>query len=184
MRKLVVFDQVTLDGYFCDKKGDMSWAHKSDPEWDAFTNENASGGGILLFGRVTFEMMKSYWPTPMAMKDAPVVAKQMNEMEKYVLSKSLRDPGWKNTQVIRDIAGVRKLKKEASADIVMLGSGSVVAQLADEGLVDEYQIVVNPIVLGEGRTLFDGVKKRVTLELSSTREFKNGNVLLSYKSRK
>ncbi len=68
MRKLLVFNNVTLDGYFVDKNGDMSWAHKDDPEWNAFVAENASGGGELIFGRVTYDLMVSFWPTPFAIE--------------------------------------------------------------------------------------------------------------------
>ena len=76
MGKLVVFNNVTLDGYFTGANGDFSWAHRDqhDPEWDAFVSENAGGGGMLLFGRITYEMMAAYWPTPMAMQANPAVA--------------------------------------------------------------------------------------------------------------
>ena len=80
MRKLIVFNNVTLDGYFADRNGDMSWAHRQDAEWNAFVGGNASGGGALLFGRVTYELMASFWPTPAAMERAPVVAEGMNNM--------------------------------------------------------------------------------------------------------
>ena len=80
MRKIIVFNHVTLDGYFVDMNGDMSWAHKQDAEWNAFVAENARSGGELLFGRITYELMKSYWPTPAAAKAAPVVAEQMNNL--------------------------------------------------------------------------------------------------------
>ena len=90
MRKLSVFNSVSLDGYFTDAKGDMSWAHKSDPEFDAFTSENAKGGGTLLFGRKTYEMMVSFWPTPAAMEQMPDVAKGMNSLEKIVFSRTLQ----------------------------------------------------------------------------------------------
>ncbi len=79
MRKLVVFNNVSLDGYFVDDRGDMSWAHQRDAEWGAFVSENASGGGVLVFGRVTYDLMAGYWPTPAALEGNPVVAEQMNE---------------------------------------------------------------------------------------------------------
>jgi dihydrofolate reductase len=182
MRKIIVFNQVSLDGYFTDAKGDMSWAHKQDPEWLDFVNGNAQGGGEALYGRKTYELMASYWPTPMAMEQAPIVAKAMNDMPKVVFSKTLKKAGWSNTRLVKDglAAEVRKMKKASGPDIVIMGSGSIVSQLAQEGLVDEYQIVVNPIVLGTGRTLFEGVKNKVGLKLAKTRTFKNGNVLLTY----
>ena len=84
MRKVIAFEQVSLDGFFVDGKGDMSWAHKQDPEWTAFAGSNASGDGALLFGRVTYEMMASFWPTPQAMESMPAVAEGMNRMPKFV----------------------------------------------------------------------------------------------------
>lgn len=180
MRRLMVFNQVTLDGYFTDRHGDMSWAHKSDPEWDAFVESNASPGGALLFGRVTYEMMAGYWPSPAAAKDSPLVAKQMNELPKIVLSSSLKEAKWNNTRIVRSLADIEAIKHEPGPDMVILGSGSVVSQLAGAGLIDEYQIVVNPIALGAGRTLFDGLRKKVELKLMNTRAFRNGNVVLTY----
>ena len=86
MRRLVVFNSVSVDGYFVDRNGDMSWAKNATPdaEWDAFGEENAKGGGMLLFGRITYEMMASFWPTPLAAQIDPVVAEQMNRLPKVV----------------------------------------------------------------------------------------------------
>ena len=88
MRKLIVFNMVSLDGFFVDSKGDMSWAHKHDAEWNAFVGGNASGSGVLVFGRKTYELMASYWPTPMALQNSPIVAKGMNDMPKIVFSRT------------------------------------------------------------------------------------------------
>jgi dihydrofolate reductase len=172
----------TLDGFIADLNGDMSWARKQDAEWNAFAQENASGGGELLFGRITYDLMTSYWPTPQAMKNNPIVAERMNNLPKVVFSRTLEKASWNNTKLVKgDIAAeVRKMKKEPGPDMVILGSGSIISQLAPEGLIDEYQIVVNPVVLGKGKTMFDGVKKRLTLKLTKKRIFGNGNVLLCY----
>ena len=182
MRKVVAFEQVSLDGYFADENGDMSWAHKQDPEWNAFAAGNASGQGALLFGRVTYELMASFWPTPAARERAPEVADGMNRMPKVVFSRTLDKVSWKNTTLVKDdlVAAVRKMKHESGPDMAILGSGSIVSQLAQAGLIDEFQIVVNPIVLGQGKTLFDGVKDRLNLKLINTRAFGNGNVVLTY----
>jgi dihydrofolate reductase len=184
MRKLIVFNSVTLDGYFTDKNNDMSWAHKSDPEFDSFTEENAKSGGELVFGRVTYEMMKSFWPTENARKMFPVVAEQMNDAKKIVFSRTLDEADWNNTRLIKgDLAEeVRKLKNEPGDTLVIMGSGTIVAQLTDAHLIDEYQMILNPIALGEGRTMFDGIKEKLDLKLTSTRAFKNGNVLMSYEA--
>ena len=180
MRRLIVFNQVTLDGYFTDEKNDISWAHRNDPEWNEFVAGNAKSGGVLLFGRVTYDMMASYWPTPAARQNLPAVAEGMNQMPKIVLSRTMQKASWNNTSVAKGIADVAKVKKASGPDIVVLGSGSVVGQLADAGLIDEYQLVINPLALGAGRTLFEGVKKKISLKLTESRTFKNGNVLLCY----
>ncbi|HTA88839.1 MAG TPA: dihydrofolate reductase family protein [Polyangiaceae bacterium] len=184
MRKLVVFNQVTLDGYFTDLRGDMSWAHKQDAEWTAFTSENASGGGELLFGRVTYEMMASFWPTEQARQVAPVVAERMNQLPKVVFSTTLTEATWHNTRLLKgDIAAeVRKLKATAGPNLVIMGSGSIVSQLAEARLIDEYQLIINPLIIGTGKTLFANVQHRLPLTLTNTRVFKNGNVALFYES--
>jgi len=182
MRKLSVFNSVTLDGYFTDKNGDMSWAHQDDPEWNAFVAENASGGGMLLFGRITYEMMASFWPSPAAVEQMPKVAEGMNNSPKIVFSRTMDKATWKNTTVVSgDIAAaVRKLKEEPGEPMVILGSGTIVSQLTQAGLIDEYQIALNPIVLGSGRTMFDGVKDKLRLKRTESRSFGNGNVFLCY----
>ncbi|HLA54420.1 MAG TPA: dihydrofolate reductase family protein [Flavitalea sp.] len=181
-RKISVFNQISLDGYFTDASNDMSWAHKSDPETNAFAAKNASGEGPLLFGRVTYEMMAAFWPTPMAAQQMPEVAKGMNERPKLVVSRTLQDVSWNNSTLLKGdlLEEVRKLKAEPGEDITILGSGSIVAQLAGAGVIDDYHVVVNPIALGAGRTMFDGIPNRLNLRLTGTRTFGNGNVLLSY----
>ena len=182
MPKLVVYTSVSLDGYFTDANGDMNWAHKHDPEWQAFVSENASGGGQLLFGRVTYDLMASFWPTALAAQSNPVVVERMNNLRKFVFSRTLDHVTWNNTTLLKgDLAAeVRKLKQEPGPDIVVMGSGSIVAQLAEAGLIDEYQIVLNPIVVGDGRTMFEGVKRKLPMKLARSRAFGNGNVVLFY----
>jgi dihydrofolate reductase len=182
MRKLVVFNSVTLDGYFTGANEDLSWAHQQDPEWSSFVEENSKGGGTLLFGRKTYEMMASFWPTPEAAKSFPVVAERMNALPKVVFSRTLDQASWNNTKLVKgDLASeVEKLKAEPGEGISILGSGSIVAQLAGTGLIDEYQFVVVPVVLGEGRTMFEGTKGKLDLKPTATRKFQNGNVLMSY----
>ncbi len=182
MRKIVVFNNVSLDGFIADRNGDMRWAHKQDPEWNSFTGENASLPGQLLFGRITYDLMASYWPTPLAMQNNPVVAEGMNNLRKVVFSRTMDKASWQNTTLVKgEIAvEVRKMKEEHGEDMVVLGSGSIVSQLAQEGLIDAYQIVVNPVVLGRGKTMFEGVKDKIGLKLTKTRTFGNGNVLLCY----
>jgi dihydrofolate reductase len=184
MRRLTVFNAMSLDGCIADARGDMSWAHfaEKDPEWTAFVAGNAKGGGELLFGRVTYDMMVSYWTSPQAAKNDAVVAERMNALPKVVFSRTMDKASWGNTRLVKgDLPGeVRRLKGEAGKDMVILGSASIVAQLAQENLVDEYQVVVIPVVLGGGKSMFAGVSGRPALKLVDSRVFRNGNVLLRY----
>jgi dihydrofolate reductase len=184
MRKLIVFNQVSLDGYFTDAKGDMSWAHKSDQEWNAFVEGNATSGGVLLFGRITYQMMESYWPTPAAAKHDPVVADRMNHLPKVVFSRTLDRASWTNTKLVKGdpVSETRRMKQGPGQDLVIFGSGTLISSLAEADLVDEFQLVVNPVVLGKGRTMFEGITRRLDLERTSTRAFGNGNVLLCYRA--
>jgi dihydrofolate reductase len=106
----------------------------------------------------------------------------MNKLQKHVFSTTLDKAAWNYTRLFKGdmTAEVRKLKQEPGPDIVIMGSGSVVAQLADAGLIDEYQIVLNPLVVGGGRTLFEGVKRKLPMKLVKSRTFGNGNVVLFY----
>ena len=184
MQKLIAFSLVTLDGYFAGSSGDISWHHidTQDAEWNEFVVGNATAGGQLLFGRITYELMASYWPTPLAAQNDPVVAERMNHGQKVVFSKTLKQASWSNTTLVKGelAAEIRRMKKEPGKGMAILGSGSLVAQLAPEGLIDEFQIVVNPVVLGQGRTLFAGITQKLALKLTKTRTFGNGNVLLCY----
>ena len=154
MPKLIVFNHVTLDGYFVGPNGDFSWAHtgNDDPEYSAWVAENASGGGQLLFGRITYQMMASYWPTALADQHNPVVAEAMNSTRKVVFSRTLDQALWNNTKLVKGdlVSEVRKMKEEAGPGIAILGSGSIVSQLAPEHLIDEYQMVLDPVALGTG----------------------------------
>jgi len=184
MRKLIVFNHVSLDGYFVDDRGEMSWAKADhqDPEWDAFVAGNAGGGGVLVFGRVTYEMMASFWPTPFAIEAMPAIAEAMNHSQKVVFSRTLDHVAWNNTTLVKgDLAAeIRTLKQQPGPGMAILGSGTLVSQLTEARLIDEYQVVVNPVILGAGRTMFEGVKETLRLKPTQTRAFKNGNVLLCY----
>jgi dihydrofolate reductase len=184
MRKLIVFNHITLDGYFVDDNGAMSWARvgNDDPEYSAFVAQNASGGGELLFGRVTYEMMAGYWPSPIADQHAPEVAKGMNACPKVVFSRTLQQASWNNTRLLKGdlLDEVRKLKSESGTGMCILGSGTIVAQLAQAGLIDEYQVMVDPVALGSGRSMFHGIKDKLSLKLATSRAFNNGKVYLNY----
>jgi dihydrofolate reductase len=184
MRRLSVFNAVSVDGYFTDAQGDMSWAYagSDDPEWQAFVSGNAKGGGALLLGRVTYDMMASYWPTADAKAAMPAVADGMNRMEKFVASRTMKSADWQNTTVLKGdlVDAVKALKEAQGPDIATLGSGTIIAQLAAARLIDVYQMVVNPLALGGGRTMFDGMAEPLPLKVTSSRQFRNGKVLLEY----
>ena len=183
MQKLTVFNHVSLDGYFVDAGGGMSWAHAGmlDPEWNAFVAENATGDGTLVFGRVTYDLMVSYWPTPMAKQNDAHIANRMNNLPKIVFSRMMDKASWNNTKVVKgDLAAeVRKLKQEPGMDIAVFGSSTLTAGLLRTGLVDELRILVNPVILGHGRPLFAGAD-RTGLRLLQTRQFASGSILLHY----
>jgi dihydrofolate reductase len=103
MSKLSAFMQVTLDGYYASPDGGLDWAHRAgdDPDFQAFVAENAKGGGVLLFGRRTYEMMASYWPTPLAAEQSPEVAQHMNGMRKLVASRTLTRLDWENSELVQ-----------------------------------------------------------------------------------
>lgn len=184
MRKLTSFTHVTLDGFFADSNGDMSWAHQGNDnaEWSAFVAGNAQGGGALVFGRVTYDMMAGYWPSPAARQANPVVAERMNALPKIVFSRTLAKASWSNTTLVKGelLGAAKKLKAESGPDMAILGSGSIVAQLAGAGLIDDLQLVVNPLVLGQGKALFAGIEKPLSLKLTKSRTFGNGKVVLWY----
>jgi dihydrofolate reductase len=131
---------------------------------------------------VTYDLMASFWPTPLAAQSNPIVVERMNSLRKYVFSTTLDKVAWNNTKLLKGelATEVRELKQQPGPNIVIMGSGSIVAQLADAGLIDEYQIVLNPLVVGNGRTLFEGVKNKLPMKLARSRAFDNGNVVLFY----
>jgi dihydrofolate reductase len=183
-RELSAFMQVSLDGYFSDPRGDMSFAHKppDDAEWQAFVAENAAGSGVLVFGRTTYDMMSAWWPTPAAANAMPEVAAQMNALPKIVFSRTMTSADWNNTTLIKnDLVGtISRMKAEPGPDMAILGSGSIVTQLAGAGLIDTIQMVVNPVALGAGKSFLAGVRQPLNLTLTHARTFGNGSVVLWY----
>ena len=181
MGKVSVFNFVTLNGYFKGPKGDISW-HRHGAEENAFAAEALKVGNILLFGRVTYELMASYWPTPIAATNDPTVAEGMNSADKIVFSRTLKKAEWSNTRLVKDniVETIRTMKQMPGKDMTLLGSGSIVSQFADQGLIDEYQIMVDPVVLGDGTPIFKNIRQKLDLKLTKTTTFKSGVVLLSY----
>jgi dihydrofolate reductase len=184
MRKVFVFNLVTLDGYFEGPKREIDW-HNVDAEFNEYAIDMLNSVDTLIFGRVTYELMTNYWPTPAAKKDDPIVAEKMNTLPKIVFSRTLEKVEWNNTRLAKDNIEeeIQKMKRQPGKDMALLGSGSILTELAPLGLIDEYRIMVNPVVLGSGNPMFKGIKDRLNLRLLKTRTFRNGNVLLYYQAK-
>ena len=194
MRKIVMFNHVTADGFFADAEGRIDWAVQ-----DEALNKDAmaSGGNFdtVLFGRRTYEMFESYWPgvaekiakSPNPEREMPesfiAMARFLDDANKTVFSTTMETPRWRNTRVIRaiDPAEVLALKEMPGHDMIMFGSGTVATRLTELKLIDEYQLVVNPVFLGAGRPLLKGLPSRIGLELVGSKSYPLGSVLLRYR---
>lgn len=181
MRKIFVSEMVSVDGFFAGPGGEIDW-HNVDAEFNEYAGEMLDSVDLLMFGRVTYELMAGYWPGPEGLRDDPLIAARMNALPKLVFSRTLDRVAWENARLAPDVpAGeMRELKKRPGKDIAILGSGTIVSRFAQMGLIDEYRLMVNPVVLGEGKPLIRGLGQRLPLRLLRTRTFGNGNVLLCY----
>ena len=181
MRKIRVFNFITLDGYFEGPNHDISW-HRHGVEETEYAAQMLALGSVLLFGRITYELMASYWTTPHATEQDPRVAQAMNRAEKIVFSRTLQKANWNNTTLLKENVAdqMRRMKQTPGKDMTLLGSGSVLTQFADEGLIDEYQIMVDPLLLGAGTPIGKGLRQRRNLRLMMTKSFRSGSVLLCY----
>lgn len=179
MRKVLIFMMVTLDGFFEGPNGEIDW-HNVDDEFNDFAIGQIHSVDTLVFGRRTYEMMASYWPTSAARTNDPIVAGLMNQTPKIVFSNTLSKVEWENTRLVKgDIAReLARIKDQPGKDLIIFGSSNLAVTLARQGLIDEFRIMVNPVLLGGGHSLFEGLK--LDLALMKTRSFTNGNVLLYY----
>lgn len=184
MRKIIMLNRISIDGFFAGQNGKIDW-FIHDAEVDKAAHEMMHPDTLLL-GRVTYEMFFNYWPAvgkdPKAPRQARTIAKELDEMNKVIFSKTLKEVTWENSRLVKGdiIKEVTKLKQGKGHDITIFGSGTIVQSLANEGLIDEYLFIVTPAVLGNGRPLFENVK-RFDLKLLESRSFKSGNVLLHYR---
>lgn len=187
MRKLLVSNLISLDGYLAASDGDLSWFGVG-PDFFAYVNKMMPTLGMLLFGRVTYQMMAGYWPDPANTHDNALVADAMNQLPKLVASRTLKQAGWgswDNATVTADpVHKVRELKTQPGKDLMIFGSGGLVSALADAGLIDEYRLMMNPVILGEGIPMFRGMQRRVNLELVSSEVFDKKMVMLTYRPEK
>ena len=179
MRKLIAAMNMTLDG-FCDHTSMIA-----DDEIHQHYTDLLRSADTLIYGRITYQLMESYWPTivknPTGNKPVDEFAVAIDNISKVVFSRTLKNVAWKNAKVAtRSITDeILELKRGPGKDI-LVGSPGLIAAAANLNLIDEYQLVVNPIVLGDGRTMFDGINEKLSLKLANSRAFNNGNVLLTY----
>lgn len=194
MRTIKMFNRVTPDGFFGAKDGNLNWAVPDD-ELDQAAGSSQSSFDTILFGRRTYEMFESFWPhaldenkgadphrpgrTSAAMKE---IATFINEAHKIVFSRTRKDATWKNSRLVREFVPreVEAWKNETGKNMIIFGSGSIVSLLTEHGLIDEYQFVISPLILGSGGRLFGELPKPLRLELLEAKPYRSGNVVIRY----
>jgi len=187
MRKISVFNFLTLNGFFKGDNDDISWHQHGGEEADfAGDAANPAEPNALMFGRTTYQMMASFWPTEAGKKMNPRVAEGMNRSQKFVFSRTLKSADWKGTEILSGdiVKETIRVKKTKGSDITILGSGSIVTQLAAHGLIDSFSLMIDPVVLGSGTSLFSGIPHQLDFTLKKTRTFKSGVLLVEYDVKK
>jgi dihydrofolate reductase len=181
MRKLFVSNMISIDGYYAGPNDEIDW-HNVDAEFNAMATEMLDTVDTLVFGRVTYEGMASYWPSPAGLADDPVIAAKVNALGKVVFSRTLSAVDWNGARLAQSAPAdeIARLKAEPGKDMVIFGSGTIVTQLTQLGLIDEYRLFVSPVILGAGKSLFAGVTGRPTLRLVSAQAYDSGNAMLVY----
>lgn len=183
MRKLIVDTIISLDGYFTSPKNEIDWFDFDDDEW-VWSSEILRRADAMLYGRVTYEEFRQFWPTdrPKKMGVDPYLIDRLNKLEKIVFSHTLTETLWKPATLVQDDPGkfVAELKREPGKDIVVVGSGKLVSALLQADLIDEYYVRVRPIILGAGKPIFVDSNARHPLKLMSSKTFKSGVIGLQY----
>jgi dihydrofolate reductase len=171
MRKVIVSNLVSLDGFFEGPNQELDW-HVVEAEFHAYATEMLRNADTLVFGPATYKLMAAYWPTA----PADEIADKMNSLPKIVFSKSLQRAEWNNSRLIRNDAQeeISQWKQKPGKDIVIRGSAKLASSLLPLGLIDEYRVILNPILLGGGKPLFTGITERVRLKLLATRVLRRG----------
>jgi dihydrofolate reductase len=187
MRKIVLTEWVSIDGYIAGPNDDMSFVGESfNDEMGQYEDAFLSAADTLILGRVTYDSFAGSWPyvpdKPDSSEDEKSYARKLNSMRKIVFSKTLSAADWNNSTLLRDIdpAEVKQWKQADGKDIIIYGSASIVQHLTNLGLIDEYQLLVHPLVLGGGKSLFSSIGDKQRLKLVSARPFSSGVVLLTY----
>ncbi len=175
---------ISLDGYFEGPNKELDW-HTVDAEFNDYVVGFLDSLDLLLFGRVTYQLMASYWPIPEAIKNDPEVAARMNGLPKVVFSKTLDAVDWGDARLFKGdaVEEIRRLKQQPGKDIG-IGGSDLAASLVPYNLIDEYRILVNPLVIGAGKPLLKGIKERLHLKLIKTKTFKSGVIILYYQPEK
>jgi dihydrofolate reductase len=186
MRKILVFNNLSLDGMFCDADGGVGWAKRDSDELTEYVKQSRGDISTYLFGKNTYQMFASFWPTPAGKAANHYFATLLNESEKIVFSQSLKKADWENTIIepAADAKTIANLKRAKGGDCLIFGSGRLVRDLAQRGMIDEYQLVLNPVLLGSGQPLFSPLPSSIELQLLEAKPFKNGTVLLRYRPTK
>ncbi len=178
MRKLIMWNLMTLDGFFEGANHDIDW-HEDvwGDELEQLSIEQCRAAGALLFGRVTYELMANYWPAAKG-----EIADLMNDLPKIVASRTMEKADWHNTQLIRENVPekIARLKAESGKDILIFGSADLSASLIPHGLIDEFRVCVVPTVLGSGSPLFRANPERLRLRFLDAQPLKTGAVILRY----
>jgi dihydrofolate reductase len=177
MRKVIVSNVVSLDGFFEGPNKEMDWIIL-DEEFFSYARDMLRSADTLLFGRTTYLHMAGYWPS--AAKDE--IADHMNNLAKIVFSGTLVKAEWNNSRLVKSDAAeeVLRLKQQPGKDIVILGSATLASSLLQQGLIDEYRVILNPVLIGAGNWLFKGIKQTLRLKLQQTKLFASGVVVLYY----
>jgi dihydrofolate reductase len=195
MRRIVMFNRVSADGYFAASDGNLDWVVPEE-QLDKAGADSLSDSDTILFGRRTYEMFESFWPHALddtataadphsAGRRSPEIramAVWINNATKLVVSKSRKEVTWKNSRLLRDVdpREIDDIKRQPGKTIMIFGSGSIVSQLTQHDLIDEYHFIVGPILLGGGQSLLTGVSKRSSLNLLEAKQYPSGNVALRY----
>jgi dihydrofolate reductase len=176
-----MFNLLSVDGFFEGPNHEIDW-HVVDEDFNADVHKRFKAVDTILFGRVTYQLMEQFWPTPQAARQDPITAGFMNENAKLVFSNTLTGTNWSNTTIVKNDPAdyIAKLKSQSGKDMIILGSGMLVSTLAGHGLIDEFQFIICPVVLGAGKTLFSGQKNGFGLKLLDLKVYKSGNVFVRY----
>jgi dihydrofolate reductase len=195
MRRIVMFNRIAADGSFAGHNGSLEWI-VPEQEIDKAGAEATSAFDTILFGRKTYELFESFWPQAVDNSEtardphgdgrqSPAIRAMgvwINEATKLVFSTTRKDVTWRNSRFFHALEPneIERMKQQPGKNMIVFGSGSIVSQLTQHGLIDEYQFIVNPVLLGSGRQVITGLSKDLRLDLVEARNYQSGNIMLRY----